>query len=141
MNETRGSKDAFFRFVRDEGGVAAVEFALISSVFLTFVVGIYAVGLYFLTWNRLQYGTELAARYAAVHDDATNGEIEEIITDSLRIVTDDLATLEVDVGDSTSNGISFKEVSSSYTFSWDLPFLPAEMNSLTIAAESRTAVN
>lgn len=128
-------------FFRRDDGVAAVEFALVSSLFLTFVVGVYAVGLYFLTWNRLQYGTELATRYAAVHDDATTSDLEGIITDSLSTVTDDIATLVIDVADTTSNGISFREVTSSYTFSWNLPFIPAEMNSLTIEASSRTAIN
>lgn len=131
----------FSGYARGEEGATAVEFALIAAIFLTFAVGIYAVGIYFLTWNRLQYGTETAARYAAVHDDATAADLEEIVTDSLEILSPDLGALTVSVEYTAASGISFVEVVSSYRFALNLPFLPAAFNNTQIEATSRNAIN
>ncbi len=129
------------RFLRRDDGVVAAEFALISTAFLACLVGLYVVGIYFFPWNRLQYGTETAARYAAVHDDATSSDLEEIIVDSLTLVSADPSAITVTVSDTSQNGIDFREVTSTYQFSWTLPFIPDEMNNVQLASTARTPVN
>ncbi len=50
------------RWLRNERGAAAAEFAIIAVPFFLFVIGIIGVGLYFFTSNALEYGVEAAAR-------------------------------------------------------------------------------
>jgi hypothetical protein len=49
-------------WTRDESGVAAIEFAIIALPFMLFVLGLLAVGLYFLASTSLEYGVESASR-------------------------------------------------------------------------------
>lgn len=128
------------KFRARDDGATAVEFAFVSVGFMIFVVGIYAAGLYFLTWNRLQYGTEVAARYAAVHDNTPVADLEAMIIDSMSIVSADPANLAISIADSTVNSRNFRTFTTTYQLSWNLPFLPAVMNSLTLQATVLTPV-
>lgn len=129
------------QYADSDDGATAIEFGFVSMAFMAFVVGIYVVGFYFLTWNRLQYGTEQAARYASVHDDATTADLEEVVLDSLSIVSADPDSLEVDVGNTVINGINMTEVTSTYAFNFNYPFIPAELNNVTVESVARIAVN
>jgi len=124
-----------------DDGVVAVEFAMVGTLFLTVLVGIYAVGVYFFTWNRLEYGTQTAARYAAVHDDATLSDLEDIVLDSLTVVSGSPDDLTVTLSTTTQNGINFAEVTSNYQFTWVLPFLPDDFNNILLTSNARTPVN
>lgn len=130
-----------FGYSRAEDGATAVEFALIAIPFLVFIVGIYAAGIYLLTWNRMQYGTEVAARYASVHDDAVAADLEEIVIDSMSILSIDPDALTVGVEYTSLNGIDFAEVTSSYQFSLNLPLLPAEVSDMSLQTIARIPVN
>lgn len=114
---------------------------MIATAFMVFVVGIYAAGLYLVTWNRLQYGTEVAARYAAVHDSAVAADLQDIVVDALSILSIDPSALTVTVDYTTSNGINFAQVTSTYQFAMNLPFLPAELSSQSLQTTSRMAIN
>jgi len=50
------------RWVKDERGVAAVEFAIVATPFFLFVLGLLGIGLYYFTMSSLEYGVEAAAR-------------------------------------------------------------------------------
>lgn len=128
------------RFARNEEGATAVEFAMVSVAFLTFIIGIYAAGIYFLTWNRLQQGVENAARYAAVHADATTTELEDIIINDIESIGGVEDNLEIAVADSAVNGISFREVTATYVLNWNLPFMPTSINEMSMQVTSRTPV-
>lgn len=56
---------------RRQGGAAAVEFALVLLLFLTFFLGIIDFSRMLFTWNAASEATRLGARYAAVCDDTT----------------------------------------------------------------------
>lgn len=129
------------KFFSNSRGATSVEFALIATLLISLFAGVYAVGIYFVTWNRLQYGVEDAARYAAIHDDASTADLEGIVNDSLSVVSANPAALNIVVSNTSSNGIDFVEVDASYRFSWDLPFFSQELNNLSIQASSRMAVN
>jgi TadE-like protein len=49
-------------WLRNEDGVAAIEFAIVALPFFLFVFGIIGIGLYFLASTSLEYGVETAAR-------------------------------------------------------------------------------
>jgi Flp pilus assembly protein TadG len=50
------------RWLRNERGAAAIEFAIVALPFFLFVLGIVGIGLYFFTANALEHGVEAAAR-------------------------------------------------------------------------------
>lgn len=56
---------ATWEFIDDEGGVV-VEFALVSSVFFLFVLGIFELGRALWTYNTVAEAAHAAARYAIV---------------------------------------------------------------------------
>lgn len=128
------------RYRRAERGATAVEFAFVGTAFMVFVVGIYAIGLYALTLNRLQQGVEDAARHAAIHADATDDELEEMVLGYVQSIGGTEDNLEVTLSESLSNGIAFKEVSANYVFTWRLPFLPAEMEQIEVDVTSKSPV-
>lgn len=55
----RGAKRSL---LKDEDGATAVEFGMVATPFLLFVLGILGVGLYYLALISLEYGVESAAR-------------------------------------------------------------------------------
>jgi len=50
------------RWLRNDRGATAIEFAIVAVPFFMFVLGILGMGLYFLTTNSLEHGVEAAAR-------------------------------------------------------------------------------
>jgi Flp pilus assembly protein TadG len=60
----------------DEGGVTAVEFAIVMPVFLAFVVGIFNLSLLILTVASLHYAVEKGARCTSVRENCSDAEIK-----------------------------------------------------------------
>jgi len=50
------------RWLRNERGATAIEFAIVAIPFFMFVLGTIGVGLYFFTTSALEHGVEAAAR-------------------------------------------------------------------------------
>lgn len=55
------------QILRDEGGAAALEFAILAPVFFLIIFGIIAFGILFWTQVGLQHGAEMAARCASIN--------------------------------------------------------------------------
>jgi len=62
-------------FARDTGGAAAVEFAIVSTAFLTFLFAIAYLGIIFFTDATLQWAVEKGSRLAAIDPAVTQTEI------------------------------------------------------------------
>lgn len=61
------------QLLSNEDGGAAIEFGMVALPFLMFVLGIIAVGLYFLSATFLEYGAETAARKVRTGEVNTGG--------------------------------------------------------------------
>lgn len=61
------------KYVRDDRGGAAAEFALIVPIMLVFLLGILDVGFYAWQINRAEKATQMGARYAVVTEMVPNG--------------------------------------------------------------------
>jgi len=74
------------RWLRDNRGAAAVEFAIVALPFLMFVMGIIGISFYFFTANALEHGVEAAARQIrtgqAQKNDLTVGQFRELVCDA-----------------------------------------------------------
>lgn len=64
------------RFLRDERGVTAVEFALVAPVLIAMIVGVSQLGQLFFANSGIQHTVEQAARFAAIYPAPTIEEIE-----------------------------------------------------------------
>jgi len=63
------------RFAQDQGGAAAVEFALVCIPLITLLLGIGAIGMMMYTNTALHWAVEKSARTASMQNTATQGQI------------------------------------------------------------------
>ncbi|MEO8421098.1 MAG: TadE/TadG family type IV pilus assembly protein [Hyphomicrobium sp.] len=72
--------------MRNDEGVAAIEFAIVALPFFLFVFGIIGIGLYFLASTSLEYGVESAGRKVRTGEadkgDMTVGEFKQLVCDA-----------------------------------------------------------
>lgn len=73
------------RLRKSDGGVAAVEFAILSPLLIIMIVGVMETGRMLYTRASLQSGLEVAGRYAMVHPNATESELVEVAYGDLKI--------------------------------------------------------
>ena len=126
----------FHRYFLHKKGSVAVEFGMVSILFLGFLFGIIEFGRLFWTMNALQYAIEDTARYALVHQDATNTELITYATNSMSGVSNS-SNLTITTTQMTISGISFIEVNGTYTFTTIIPFLSTSLSTLDLTAQSR----
>ena len=73
------------RWLRNDSGTAAIEFAIVAVPFFMFVLGTIGVGLYFFTTTSLEHGVEGAARKIrtgqAQKGNMTVGEFKQLVCD------------------------------------------------------------
>jgi Flp pilus assembly protein TadG len=127
----------FCKYFRNRQGTVAVEFAMVAVLFLTFLFGIIEVGRVFWTWNTLQYAVEDTARYAIVHQSATNSDLVTYAAGRMAGIKVDTSKLSVTTANTTISGISFIEVTGTYAYKSIVPFLPAAMNTINLTAEAK----
>lgn len=70
-------------FAGDCRATAAPEFAVVSTVFLTFIMAIAYLGLMLFTYAGVHWAVENAARVAAVNTSATKTQIQTAINSNL----------------------------------------------------------
>lgn len=123
-------------FLRDDGATA-VEFGMVSLLFISFLFGIIELSRVFWTLNTLQYAIEDTARYALVHEDATNSDLLAHAADSMSGIQVATANLAVTTSTSTIAGIRFIEVQGSYEFEMLVPGLTGVVGPLILTAQAR----
>jgi Flp pilus assembly protein TadG len=89
--------------IRREEGAAAVEFAIVATLFFMLVFGIIDFGFAFHSWNNAANAAREGARRAAVDSNVQN--VKDRVTASAQTL--DLSKLTVDVTCSVDNGITF----------------------------------
>ena len=124
----RGVLRRLGRLHRDQRGVAAVEFGLISPVFFGLLVGIIDVGRYMWTLNTIQYAIDQGVR-AGVVQQLSESKVEDLVKASLAGLKSGTVTV-----DATSNA-STLEVTASTNYKFLFPLSMAAA-STTISARS-----
>lgn len=123
-------------FLRDDGATA-VEFAMISLLFVSFLFGIIELSRIFWTLNTLQYAIEDTARYAFVNQGATNADLVDHAAASMAGIQVDTAMLTVTTSTTMISGIQFIEVQGSYVFTMLVPTLTDVLGPLNLTAQAR----
>jgi Flp pilus assembly protein TadG len=111
----------FHQGLSDNSGAAAVEFAIISSVFLTLVFGLSYVAIWMFDRASLQWAVEHASRLAAINPSVTQNEITTAVNDYLTSVH--LPSAAVAYSVSNASGFPVANIQASFAQSYTLPFV------------------
>jgi Flp pilus assembly protein TadG len=85
-------------FAADETGTAAVEFGVVSSVFVIILFGIIYVALMLFSLASLQWAVERGARIASINKNATQSQIASAVNSYLTSVKVPQATVQYTTG-------------------------------------------
>jgi len=109
------------RLMSDEGGAAAVEFALVSTAFLAMVIGLCYIGIMLFNNMSLQWAVEKAARVAEINTAATQSDIADAVNSYL--ASEGLPNATVVYSSSVSGGVTSATIQASYSQSYALPMI------------------
>ena len=108
-------------FIADQGGAAAVEFALVSTVFLSMLIGLCYIAIMLFNNMSLQWAVEKAARVAEINSAATQSDIASAV--NAYLASEGLPTATVTYSSAVSGGVTTATISASYRQSYALPLI------------------
>lgn len=111
----------FNSFLCERGGAAAVEFAIVSSAFFAFVIGIAYVGIILFNNTSLNYAVEDAARTVALNNAATQSQVTTKVNSYLSSAG--LPAAAVQYSTSTINNVLTGHIVANYNKTYTLPFV------------------
>lgn len=106
---------------RKQAGSAAIEFALVLLLFLTFLFGIIDVTRWLYTWNAAAEVTRAGARYAVVCDDTQN---EPAVLARMQALLPQITDIDLEWVPANCNAASCEGVTVSingFNFQWVSP--------------------
>lgn len=118
----RARRLALAPFLRDERGATALEFALVSTAFLSLVIGICYVAIMLFNNMGLEWALTKAARVAEINKAATQNDITTALNGYLAGMNLPNATVTYSssVG---SNGVRTANIGASYTQTYAVPMV------------------
>ncbi|MGR3593969.1 MAG: TadE/TadG family type IV pilus assembly protein [Limimaricola soesokkakensis] len=93
---------------RCEAGAAAVEFALIAMVAISFLLGIVEFGRALYMRNELSFAADIATRKILINPAVTDGELEAAIRASITFGGGE--ALQMTFGTESVDGVSFRKI-------------------------------
>ena len=112
---------AIRRYRHDTDGATAVEFAIVSSVFLSVIMGIAYIGIMFFNKQSLDWAVQLASRQAEINSSITQAQLATTVNTYLNSVGLPDATVSYSVA--TSNGVKTASVGAQFAQSYSVPFV------------------
>jgi TadE-like protein len=135
-------------FLRDETAESMIGFALSASVLFTFIFGLTTMCLAFYTYQAISELAREGARYAVVHGsscETSTGSSCEVTASQVNTYVQDLGFPNVGGGTMTVNttypdggeapDADRVEVTVSYAFPWNIPFIGSRNISMSSASE------
>jgi Flp pilus assembly pilin Flp len=110
------------RLARDEAGTTAVEFAIISPLLFTFLLGIFQLGMAYYEGSTIQWSLERSLRTAMVHAETTADDIREEMQDELALIGSPDVDFSYEIDD--SGVVQLAVVRADYDVPVRVPFLP-----------------
>lgn len=114
-------KRAIVRLLRDEGGVAALEFAIAGPLVLVFAVGTIQLGMALFAQAGLRNAVENGARYATIYPTPSDSAISNRILSGAEGL-DPAKITGPTIRHGTSNGQPYIDISMTYDFPMHFPF-------------------
>jgi Flp pilus assembly protein TadG len=112
------------------GGAAALEFALVSPLFILLLIGIVQVGIALFVNAGLRNGVESAARHAQVYPRPSDSEISAVLkANAFGLNTSLLVGPTLTYG--TLNSQRYVDVAATYQYPINIPFMPSRSVNLS----------
>ena len=124
------SKPLFVAFKRSEDGAAAIEFALVSMIFILLCLGVLEFGRALQMRNQLSFAADFAARQILTDSDVADRVVEAQVRAKLQIGNPEL--LDVTFGEQEVDGVNFKIVTLDYPFTLFLPGFSTDTIGLSV---------
>lgn len=130
------------KFLREERGAAAVEFALVSTAYLMMLLGVIEVARYVADRQDLMSAVHTTGRYAIVHGSAssspaTTNSLKTMVGNSLFLINSSSVTASASFSPNNNPG-STVTITASYTWTPLVPLL--HLPSATISASSVSTI-
>lgn len=116
-------------FGRSQDGGVAIEFAIISSVFIFVIVGTLEFGRAMYVRNELSYAADIAAREILKDAEASESTVEGAARTAFR---GDAELLTFDLSNETVDGVQFRTLQLNYPFTLLVPQLSGRMFDLSV---------
>lgn len=114
---------------------------MVGVGFILLMTGVLEIGRLAWTYNVVDYAVDEAARYAVLHQDALDSEVEQYAQDLLNGFFVPVASLNITVNTTTSSGVDFIEITGTYNFqSLTNGLLPDSISSVTFDLVTRRPV-
>ena len=106
----------------DEAGATAIEFALVSTALISFIIGIAYLSIMVFNNLSLEWALTKAARIAEINNAATQSDISTAVNNYLSSMS--LPTATVTYSSSVAaNGVRTASMSAGYTQTYDVPMI------------------
>lgn len=123
-------------FARNEDGVAAIEFAIVSVLFLTVLFGVVEASRIVWAKNTLRFALEQAARERLVDSTMTDEDIENFVLSSIDDFID-TSTITLTISTSTTtDGVDVLNLEGTFEYNMLLPVFPDAFSTFELQAES-----
>ena len=133
-------KSKLFNLARlraNQSGTAAVEFAIVSSVFITLVIGLAFASIMLHSNAALQWAVETAARQASLKPDITQDELQIAVNNLL--TQNKMPNADVTYSVADMDGVPIATLTASFTRTFHIPFV--DTFETTYTATARTPQN
>lgn len=110
------------RFLRDERGVNAIEFAMVFPVFVAMLFGVIQMGLAIYFSSSIQYTLERTARAAMLDGDISAGALQQQFNTQLAEFTD--KNIEIDYSTENAGGVEIVVLKTNYLHVFEIPLVP-----------------
>ena len=124
------SKKVSVDFCSDENGASAVEFSIVSSVFIALCLVIIQLGWTLQIRNHLAEAADTAIRTILVDPEASDSTIEAQVESALANYNAD--DLDVEAGETTVDGTDFRTLNIQYDLALAVPYFPSGLISLSV---------
>ena len=136
MRRLCGPQGWFSSLQRDERGASAVEFAIVSSIFIVLCIGIIQLGSVLQVRNDLAQAADRGARLIVLDPEATDESIETQV--EALLASYDSTSLAVDVSGETVGSTDYRIVTIDYQMQISIPGFP--INVLTLNASRQVPI-
>jgi len=123
------------RCLRSEDGAAAIEFAIVGSVFIVLCLAILQLGWTLQVRNNIAQAADAAIRSIIIDPDANDSDLEAHVYSALAEY--DPARLHVEAGEDTVEAIAFRTLTVEYDMALAIPHFPSDLVTLSVSRRTR----
>ena len=109
------------RFIREDTGATAVEFALVSSAFLALVLGVCYLGLILFNNMTLEWALTRAARLAEINKAVTVSDIAQAVNGYL--ASTGLPNATITYSSTVSGGLRSATIAAGFSRTYEVPMI------------------